>query len=159
MFMFVGVCDKFLSHEDETKEFARFLGQVLNAGDVLLLKGDIGAGKSFFARSLIQSLQDTPEDVPSPTFTLVQTYQTRIGEVWHSDLYRLQSIYEVEELGLWEAFESAICLVEWPELIMHEAPETALLLDFQPHEMQTGRSVGISACTQSWAARLKGLVC
>ena len=106
--MFVGVCDKFLSHEDETKEFARFLGQVLNAGDVLLLKGDIGAGKSFFARSLIQSLQDTPEDVPSPTFTLVQTYQTRIGEVWHSDLYRLQSIYEVEELGLWEAFESAI---------------------------------------------------
>ena len=61
---------------------------MLKPGDTVLLEGDIGAGKTHIARQLIQSLQDRPEDVPSPTFTLIQTYDTRAGEIWHADLYR-----------------------------------------------------------------------
>ena len=101
-----------LASPDATAALARRFGTVLRAGDTLLLQGDIGAGKSYFARALIQSLQDIPEDVPSPTFTLVQTYDTRLGELWHADLYRLGDPGEVEELGLTEAFTSAICLIE-----------------------------------------------
>jgi tRNA threonylcarbamoyladenosine biosynthesis protein TsaE len=78
--------------EAHMQAFAAALGKSLRCGDILLLEGHIGAGKSFFARSLIQSVQDIPEEVPSPTFTLVQTYDTQIGEIWHADLYRLTRI-------------------------------------------------------------------
>ena len=72
-----------------TADLAARLGARLQPGDVLLLEGPIGAGKTHFARSLIQSLLTEPEDVPSPTFTLVQVYDTEKGEIWHADLYRL----------------------------------------------------------------------
>ena len=108
--------------------FAAALGKILRCGDILLLEGHIGAGKSFFARSLIQSVQDIPEEVPSPTFTLVQTYDTQIGEIWHADLYRLNSIDELYELGLDQAFEESICLIEWPNLLGSLRPEGALAL-------------------------------
>ena len=72
--------------EQDTADLARKLGQHLEVGDVILLVGEIGAGKSFFARSLIQSVQQIVEDVPSPTFTLIQTYSTKLGEIWHADL-------------------------------------------------------------------------
>ena len=101
-----------LKSELETQKFAFALSTLLQKEDILLLSGEIGAGKSFVARAIIQSLQAEPEDVPSPTFTLVQTYDTRLGEVWHADLYRLSSIDDVEELGLLEAFDTAICLIE-----------------------------------------------
>ena len=81
-----------LKSELETQKFAFALSRFLQKEDILLLSGDIGAGKSFVARAIIQSLQEEPEDVPSPTFTLVQTYDTRLGEVWHADLYRLSTM-------------------------------------------------------------------
>lgn len=104
-----------VNSEQETADLAVWIGALLRSGDCLLLEGPVGAGKSFFARALIQSVQDVPEDVPSPTFTLVQTYDTRIGEVWHADLYRLSSVDELVELGLEDAFHAAVTLVEWPE--------------------------------------------
>ena len=73
----------------ETKTLATEIKEYLQNGDVILLKGEIGAGKSHFARSLIQSAMDKVEEVPSPTFTLIQTYDTKIGSIWHADLYRL----------------------------------------------------------------------
>ena len=88
-----------LYSEIDTKCLARRIGQLLVPGDVIFLRGEIGAGKSFFARALIQSLQDMPEDVPSPTFTLVQTYITKIGEIWHADLYRLNTSSGLMNLG------------------------------------------------------------
>ena len=81
---------------------------------VIALWGDMGAGKSTFARAFIQSLLPGTE-VPSPTFTLIQTYDTARGEIWHCDLYRLKGPEDVEELGLIEAFTQHICLIEWPE--------------------------------------------
>lgn len=119
-----------LNTPDRTAELAGQLARQVQPGDCILLSGEIGSGKTFFARHLIQSRLDHPEDVPSPTFTLVQIYDTSEGEIWHSDLYRLTSIEEVEELGLIEAFETAICLVEWPDKLGELSPKDALSLTF-----------------------------
>lgn len=118
--------DLTLHDADQTARLAVTLGRALTAGDVVLLTGDVGAGKTHFARALIQSLLAVPEDVPSPTFTLVQTYDTPAATIWHADLYRLTSVYEIEELGLTDAFSDAICLVEWPDRLGDLRPEDAL---------------------------------
>lgn len=133
--------------EDEMTDFAQRVAAQLSPGDTLLLEGDIGSGKSFFARALIQSLQDVPEHVPSPTFTLVQTYDTSKGEVWHADLYRLGDPSELDELGLTEAFEAAICLIEWPDRLGEAAPEGAVTLRFDLTDVEGERK--ISAQTET----------
>lgn len=122
----------------------------MRPGDVLLLQGDIGAGKTHFARALIQSLLSEPEDVPSPTFTLVQTYETPRSEIWHADLYRLTSPDEVVELGLTDAFEDAICLVEWPDRLAELAPQSALRLDFSLGGTEGQRKLTLSWQTGRW---------
>lgn len=120
---------------DDTDRFATMLATRLAPGDVLLLEGPIGAGKTHFARALIRArlaAEGAPaEEVPSPTFTLVQTYITPTTEIWHSDLYRLTHPDEVEELGLLDAFETAIALVEWPDRLGTLLPDTALRLSFE----------------------------
>jgi len=120
-----------LNSPEETADLAIRLGTELQSGDILLLEGEIGSGKTHFARSLIQSLMAVPEDVPSPTFTLVQAYDTESGEIWHCDLYRLTAVEEIEELGLIEAFDTAICLVEWPDKLGPLTPASALRLTFE----------------------------
>ncbi len=151
----------------ETSKLAENLGSRLRVGDVILLSGEIGAGKTLFARALIQSLQDAPEDVPSPSFTLVQVYDTRAGEIWHSDLYRLSEPDQCVELGLLDAFETAICLVEWPDRLGDLIPDTALFMKFSAPPPQTGfdssveethRQVDIAWKNDSWTQRIKDLV-
>lgn len=139
----------------ETSEIAIRLGNTLLPGDVLLLSGDIGTGKTHFARHLIQSLQDVPEDVPSPSFTLVQTYQTRLGEVWHADLYRLSTPGEAEELGLADAFETSICLIEWPDRLGEAVPTDALFIQIDLGDKETDRALTFRWSTDGWAKRLK----
>lgn len=129
------------SDAEQTSLYAARLARHLGSGDVILLSGDVGAGKTHFARSLIQSLLAEPEDIPSPTFTLVQTYETAAAEIWHADLYRLTSIQEVEELGLIDAFATAICLVEWPDRLGALTPPSALSLGFKPEQSPDARSV------------------
>ena len=96
---------------------ARVLAALLGPGDSLLLDGPVGAGKTHFARALIRARQgDAAEDVPSPTFTIVQTYEDAAGtEIWHADLYRLTDPSELVELGLDEALPTAVTLIEWPD--------------------------------------------
>lgn len=147
---------KYLPTPDATAKFAEQIGAILQQGDVLLLEGDIGAGKTHFARALIQSLQDTPEDVPSPTFTLVQTYETKRGTVLHADLYRLTNPDDVAELGLLDAFESSICLVEWPDRLGEDMPADRVTLTFTlAGTVASARSVQISATNAHWQQRLQ----
>ena len=146
-----------LPSPDATARFAQALGARLHPGDTLLLSGGLGAGKTHFARALIQSLQDNPEDVPSPTYTLVQTYPTTHGELWHADLYRLSDISEIEELGLTEAFECAICLVEWPERLGPLSPANALGITLTVTG-DTTRRADLGWAGDSWAGRLAGLL-
>ena len=115
-----------------TEALARRIAPLLVSGDTILLAGEIGSGKSTFARALIKQRlleigQD--EDVPSPTFTLVQTYDAGHVEIWHCDLYRLTDPDEVLDLGLEEAFEQAVCLIEWPDRLGKLAPANALRIE------------------------------
>ncbi len=144
-----------LADPDATAALARQLGQELCPGDTILLEGDVGAGKTHFARALIQSLLEVPEDVPSPTFTLVQTYDTPKGEIWHADLYRLTSVQEIEELGLTEAFETAICLVEWPDRLGPLTPDTALTLTLSSGSEPEARTLTATWLSPDWDTRLK----
>jgi len=136
-----------LNSPEETADLAARLGAKLRPGDIVLLEGEIGTGKTHFARSLIQSLMTVPEDVPSPTFTLVQAYDTPPGEVWHCDLYRLSAVEEIEELGLSDAFDTAICLIEWPDKLGPLTPASALTLCLKTDP----DTLGIRYLTLSWS--------
>jgi hypothetical protein len=116
-----------------TDRLAEALASALGPGDTVLLEGPIGAGKSHLSRALIRSRLGNPdEDVPSPSFTLVQTYPAD-PPIWHADLYRLSHPDEVLELGLDEAFGGAICLVEWPDRLGAAAPKDAIRLRLSLH--------------------------
>lgn len=145
-----------LKTPDDTASLARAIGARLRPGDVILMEGGIGAGKTHFARALIQSLLIEPEDVPSPTFTLVQVYDGPDAEIWHSDLYRLSSPDEAVELGLEDAFETAICLIEWPDRLAELTPGDALTLSFEV----TGDEARRVTCRWSdakWNDKLNGV--
>lgn len=143
-----------LPNETDTQKLAGRIAPQLQKGDVLLLEGPIGAGKSAFCRALIRARLGRLEDVPSPTFTLVQTYDDAAGDIWHCDLYRLSDPDELFELGLEDAFEDAICLIEWPDRLGDAAPADALRLQFAAHD--AGHSVTIHA-SDSWIARIGDL--
>ena len=144
-----------LTSPEATAELAQQLAHRLHPGDCLLLEGPIGAGKTHFARALIQSLMVQPEDVPSPTFTLVQTYDVASSELWHADLYRLSAVEEIEELGLLEAFDEAICLIEWPDRLAELTPAHALhlALSLDPAE-EDYRHLTLSWSDAKWQSRM-----
>lgn len=124
----------FLPAPEDTAAAARLLAPLLGPGDSVLLSGGLGTGKTHFARALIQARlirAGVQEEVPSPTYTLVQTYDDGTAEIWHADLYRLGDPLELAELGLEEAFAKAIVLVEWPDRLGPLAPENALGLTFR----------------------------
>lgn len=136
-----------------TAALAAALAPVLRPGDVLLLAGPIGAGKTHFARALIRARLPVVGAVPSPSYTLVQTYGAGADTIWHADLFRLGGPAETAELGLEDAFESAITLVEWPDRLP-EPPPGALTLAFAPGAEPDARLLAISGEPARWAARL-----
>ena len=118
----------------ETAGFARRLGPCLRAGDVVALYGDLGAGKTAFARALIQGLQargGAVEEVPSPTFSLVQQYEIGGLLLWHFDLYRLTGPQDAYELGIDEALAEGVSLIEWPDRLGELLPGGRLSLYFE----------------------------
>lgn len=135
------------SSENETIEVANRFATRLNTGDIILLKGDLGMGKSVFSRAIIRHLTKSPDlTVPSPTFTLVQTYDTpdpKIGTLWHFDLYRLESPEDLYEIGWEDALTSGVILVEWPERLDYLTPRSAITVTIKPGETATSRIIMI----------------
>lgn len=118
-------------NEQQTAQTAADLAHTIKSGDIILLRGNLGMGKSTFARSLIRTLTGTPDlEVPSPTFTLIQTYETHIGTLWHFDFYRLKEAEEIYELGWEDALNGGIILAEWPERLGALLPSSYLDIAF-----------------------------
>ncbi len=141
-----------LPDETATAALARRISGLARAGDVIALTGDLGAGKTFFARAFIGEA-----DVPSPTFTLVQIYEPRRGSpgprIWHFDLYRLKQASEAIELDIEDAFVEGISLIEWPERLGPLLPPERLdvALEFLPDpQARRARLTG----TGRWAGLL-----
>jgi len=145
-----------LADAEATANLASILAQNVQSGDTVLLLGEVGAGKTHFARSFIKSLLTVDEDVPSPTFTLVQTYDTAVGEVWHSDLYRLSAEQEIEELGLFDAMAEAVCLIEWPDRLGSYTPTDALHIELTPSSTLDSRVLIAKWDDPKWDAKTKG---
>lgn len=103
-----------LPDEAATAAIARSLAGPARPGDVFTLTGALGTGKTVFARAFIRARGGASEEVPSPTFTLVQVYELPGGTVYHFDLFRIADAAEVFELGMEEAFAGGISLIEWP---------------------------------------------
>lgn len=142
--------DRLLAGPCDTAALGRRLGAVLRAGDAVLLSGPMGAGKSHLARAAIRARVGGDIDVPSPSYTLVQTYEARDGTaIWHADLHRLSGPDEAAELGLDEAWEDAICLVEWPDRLGPDAPPGALALALSPEG--SGRRLAARSDGPRWA--------
>lgn len=137
--------------------FARGLAPVLRDGGMVLLDGDLGAGKTAFARALIRSLAGADIEVPSPTFTLVQSYALDGVEVTHADLYRIDDPDEIDELGLEDAAAAGLVLVEWPERAGGRLDRGALRLCFAIAD-DGARVVTIDA-PADWTARLGRHTC
>lgn len=143
----------FLGDDAATDRLAVWLAPHLRAGDAVMLHGQLGAGKSHFARALIRARLGRMEDVPSPSFTLVQVYDAGDVEIWHADLYRLSHPDDVLELGLVDAFATAICLVEWPDRLGPMIPPGALHLTLSAEGC--GRRAQLSGGRPAlWAALL-----
>jgi tRNA threonylcarbamoyladenosine biosynthesis protein TsaE len=134
-----------------TAELGRRLGARLRAGDVVCLSGNLGAGKTTLARGVIEAWTGQAEEAPSPTYTLVQTYEGERGELWHVDLYRLKRAEDAWELGLEDAFASAATLIEWPERLEGQGPRDRLDIELSP--AGEGRRAALIA-HGAWSERL-----
>jgi tRNA threonylcarbamoyl adenosine modification protein YjeE len=148
-----------LGDEAATAALAGRLATTLARGDVVLLEGDLGAGKSTLARALIRARAAAAVEVPSPTFTLVQRYALPDLVLTHADLYRLRDPAEALELGLEEAWAEGALLVEWPERAPQLWPADRLVLRLEgPFPGEPGRRVAILDASGTWTARLAALL-
>ena len=127
-----------LPDEAATARLGEAVARALRPGDLICLSGPLGAGKSSLARALIRSLTSPHEDVPSPTFTLVQFYEGALP-LAHFDLYRLSSPDEAFELGLDEALDEGAAVVEWPQRLGSRLPEDRLDIELSFDDKGEGR--------------------
>jgi tRNA threonylcarbamoyladenosine biosynthesis protein TsaE len=129
-----------------TEALAAAVARLVRAGDAILLEGPLGAGKTAFARAFLRAAAGDPAlDVPSPTFTLVQEYDTKLGAVHHYDLWRLDGPGPLDELG-WDAARDAIVLVEWPDRLGALRPAEALTIALEAADAPDARRA-----TLTWA--------
>lgn len=139
---------------EATTQFARTLGPLLKAGDVIALRGSLGAGKTTLARALIETLLGRETDVPSPTYTLVQTYDGPVFPIFHMDLYRLEQPDDVFELG-WDETQNGLALIEWPERAGSHLPSWRL--DLTLEILGDSRKAILEPHGEDWQTRLHEL--
>jgi tRNA threonylcarbamoyladenosine biosynthesis protein TsaE len=142
-----------LPDEAATANFAARIAGLANPGDIIALQGDLGVGKTTFARAFIRACGNRQEEVPSPTFTLVQIYEAGPAPVWHFDLYRLRTPEDAWELGIEDAFGAGISLIEWPERLGPLLPDRRLQIKFELADRPRARRVSVDPGTD-WRTRL-----
>lgn len=140
--------------ERATADLAVKIASAARTGDVFALYGTLGMGKSVWARAFINSLTGA-EEVPSPTFTLVQSYEAPEFEIYHYDLYRLKSPEEVFELNIEEAVYGGVCLIEWPEKMGGYLPRGCIKITITPES--TGRKITLDCADAKRLARFENL--
>ena len=141
---------------------AAILAGKVRTGDVIALSGDLGAGKTVFARAFVRALTNEDEDVPSPTFTLVQIYDGHRDDenltIWHFDLYRLKSAEEIYETGFEEALSYGVSLIEWPERAGSLLPRNRLTVNLEaPAGQPDKRNITITANGTDWIQRMENI--
>ena len=145
-----------VTSEAETQHLAATLAPLAEVGEIITLSGELGTGKTVFARAFINTLGETSE-VPSPTFTLVQSYYLNPKTVHHFDLYRLEKSEDAFELGIEELFADGISLIEWPERLGSFLPMERLNLIFSYStdfsDTTTTRQIKIEG-PKSWQSRI-----
>jgi tRNA threonylcarbamoyladenosine biosynthesis protein TsaE len=149
-----------LPDEAATAAFATRLARLVRQGDVIALKGELGTGKTSFARAFIRARAGHDEIVPSATFTLVQVYELPDLSIWHVDGYRLRHPDEAWELGLEDAFRDGVSLIEWPERLGSLVPDRRLEITFEhggSHGAAPEARRAIIDPGSDWAARLNAL--
>jgi len=115
---------------NDTKLAAEYFAEFARVGQCFALFGGLGFGKTTFSKYFIQALNPLIKEISSPTFTIVQTYDSVVAEIWHVDCYRLKSEDEFYELGLDEAFSNCVTIIEWPEIILHQLPQDTIKIEF-----------------------------
>ncbi len=120
-----------ISTEKELQAIADEIAPLLFVGDIVALQGTLGVGKTTFVRALVQKLVGTSIDVPSPTFTLLQSYDTPNFTLYHFDFYRLKSPEEAYEIGIEDAFADGISMIEWPDKIASLLPKKHKTISFE----------------------------
>ena len=118
--------------EEDTQAFGRKLAKMATKNDVFALFGTLGMGKSVLSRAFIQALTPTKEEVPSPTFTLAQSYDTKNFIIYHFDLYRIKKAEEIFEIGIEEAMYDGVSLIEWPEKMGSYLPRDSFKIEILP---------------------------
>ena len=139
---------RILPDAEATAAAGAALAALARRGDVFCLYGDLGAGKTTFARGFLAALA-VDEEIPSPTFNLVLAYDTTLGTVWHFDLYRLASPDEVSELGIEDAFAEGICLIEWPDRLGPWMPGHRIEIHLSDANGGAGRQLHLRAAGAS----------
>ncbi len=145
-----------LADRHATRRLGRRLAALLGPGDVVGLGGDLGAGKTTLARHVITALAGQAMEVPSPTFTLVQAYEFAAFTLWHVDLYRIEQPTDVLELGLDEALDHGVSLIEWPERMGPLIPAERLDVMLTQGPKQESRHVSLMA-HGVWTSRLSDI--
>jgi tRNA threonylcarbamoyladenosine biosynthesis protein TsaE len=145
-----------LPDEAATAALAARISALARRADVIALKGDLGTGKTSFARAFIRARGNRAEEVPSPTFTLVQVYELDPTSIWHFDLYRLHSAEEAWELDIEEAFSEGISLIEWPERLGPLLPGRRLEIALAFGDKPDARQVSLDPGT-GWQSRLPAI--
>jgi tRNA threonylcarbamoyladenosine biosynthesis protein TsaE len=142
-----------LADEAATAALAVRLAGLARKRDVFAISGPLGSGKTSLARAFVRALTAADEEVPSPTFTLVQAYDSAKGPLFHFDLYRLEAPEQAVELGIDDAFADGICLIEWPERLGRLLPACALRIDLAAGadaEQRIARVSGEDAWARRW---------
>jgi tRNA threonylcarbamoyl adenosine modification protein YjeE len=142
-----------LPEETATHALGVRLAALLKTGDFVALHGGLGAGKTMLSRGIIRALLGADVEVPSPTYTLVQTYEVPEFTLWHFDLYRIENAQALTELG-WDETEDGVALVEWPERAEGHLPKWRL--DVRLSEDGTGRKARLEPHGEDWQNRMHG---